>query len=246
MAIKYYPNRIQKKRPPVIDTLMQIRDIKSVSGSQDVSSSALDVIISSDSDWKLNSIKFNFSNATTRDFSAKITGGRKIVTDFNDYLWIQSDKSLPEKITLDSGFYNGDELAIELRTKLDANSKFTSDGITFTVVYDSLTGFYTITPSGGQIRYLNVNKMKTPQHKDSIAGHLFGFTADTSFLSSITSDIEVFGLNKEAWIIDETSSSVTENYFDDTKILSIDEAIHLETSVASTIVDYTVSYERLS
>ena len=79
MAIKYYPNRIQKKRPPVIDTLMQIRDIKLVSGSQDVSSSALDVIISSDSDWKLNSIKFNFSNATTRDFSAKITGGRKIV-----------------------------------------------------------------------------------------------------------------------------------------------------------------------
>jgi len=245
MAIIYYPNRIQKKTPPAIDRVMAQRRPQLVRGASNVASTALDVVVSANTDWQLNSIKFTFDNANPRDYSAKILGGRKVVTDLNDYLWFQSGLTLPQKITLDAGFYTGDQLAVELKDKLDNNTEFNADGVTFTVTYDAATGLFTITPSSGTIRYLNVNTMQTQRYRDSIAGHLFGLTADTAFGASVTSNETVFGLNQEAWVVDETGSAVEEDFFDDLKILDIDQAVHIEVSTAPLRVDYEVNYEEI-
>lgn len=245
MAIKYYPNRIQKQTPPAIDRVLAKRKPQLIRGAANVASTALNTVISANGDWHLNNIKFTFSGATARDFSAKILGGRKVLTDLNDSLWIQHADSLPQSIVLDEGFYTGTELAAELKAKMDANTSFSALGITFTVSYDATTGLFTITPSSGTIRYLEVNTMTTPRYKDSIAGHLFGFTATTSYGSPIASNETVFGLNQEAWIVDESSSTVLENFFDDLKILNIDQALHLETNTASVRVEYEVNYEEI-
>ena len=87
--------------------------------------------------------------------------------------------------------------------------------------------------------------MTTQRYRDSIAGHLFGLTTDSSFGATVVSDITAWGLNKEAWIIDESAAVVTEHYFDDLKILDIDQAIHIESSVAAITVNYEVNYEEM-
>jgi len=243
MAIKDYPNRIQKQTVPAIDRVMAMRKPQLVRGSQDITASGLDVVVSTNDDWQINSIKFTFSGAGARNFSAKILGGRQVVADRNDSLWFQHADTLPQEITLDAGFYTGTELAAELKTQMDANAAFTALSVTFTVAYSATTGLFTITPSAGNIRYWNANTMTTPRYQDSIAGHLFGLTADVAYGSPIASNETVFGLNQEAWIIDETASIVTESFFDDLKILDIDQALHLETNTAAITVDYEVNYE---
>ena len=246
MAIKYYPNRIQKMLVPAIDRVMAKRKAQLIRGSQDINATALDVVISANGDWQLNSIKFTFSAATARNFSAKILGGRRVVSNLNDYLWFQTPNTLPQQITLSTGFYTGTQLATELQTKMDANTAFSALGITFTVAYSATTGLFTITPSSSTLKYLNVNTLQTQRYRDSIAGHLFGLTeSNTIYLAAVESFTTVFGLNQEAWIIDETASIVTENFFDDLKLLDIDQAVHIETNTANVIVDYEVNYEEV-
>lgn len=244
MAIKYFPNRIQTIDPS-IDRVMVKRKPHLIRGSQDITATPVDTVISADTDWHLNNIKFTFSGAIARDYFAKILGGRKVVSDLNDSLWIQHDATLPQNIVLDSNFYTGTELASELQSKLDANTAFSNLGVTFIVSYDPITGFFTITPSSGTIRYLNVNFMTTPRYQDSIAGHLLGLTADTSFGASVVSNESVFGLNAEAWIVDETGSVVTEDFFDDLKVLDVDQALHIYTGTAGVIMDWEVNYEEI-
>lgn len=248
MAIKYYPNRVFKGKVPAIDRTMAKRQTVTTCGTQDITATSLDATISSDcaSGWQIDSIGFVFSNATARNYSAKIKNGRKVVTDLNDYLWFQIPTTLPQKITLDSGFYNGTQLATELQTQLDANTAFVAQGVTFTVAYDSATGLYTVTPSSGTIKYLNVNSSQTLRTRDSIAGHLFGLNADTSFAASVTSDTVVAGLNVVTDIINETGSTVLNDLDDGTYILSIDQALLLgSNSGVAVTIDYAVVHEDL-
>ena len=147
MSIKYYPNRIYKSRVPAIDRTMAKRNTKLVKGSQDITSAAIDETISVGGDWTVNSIAWEFSNATSRTFSALLKNGRGVVANLNDYLWIQIPTTLPQRIVLDADFYTGTELAAHLKTKLDANTAFAALGVTFTVAYVNSTGLFTITPS---------------------------------------------------------------------------------------------------
>ncbi len=245
MAIKYYPNRIEKQSAPSIDRVMSKRKPQLIRGAANVVTNSLSEVISANTDWQLNAVKLTFSNATQKDFSAKIIGGRKVIENMNDYLWFQTPNTLPQKITMTSGFYNGTQLAEELETQLDANTAFSDLGLTFTVAYDPLTGLFSITPSSGTIRYLEINTMQTQRYRDSIAGHLFGFNSNTPYESAIESDTTVYGLNQEAWIIDEEDSAATENYFDDLKLLDLDQALKLETSTADVVVNYEVSIEEI-
>lgn len=247
MAIKYYPNRIYKPLKPAIDNMMAKRDVYVVSGRQDLSVGGLSKTISPEGDWQVNSILFKFDSATARTYYARIVNGRRVVENLNDSLWFQMEGTLPQLITLDAGFYVGTELANHLKVKLDANTAFAAKGVTFLVIYDTTTGLFTITPSSGTIRYLNINTKQTLRTMDSIAGHLFGFEVDTAFASSITSDTAVFALNSYAAIISEAASTVLEHYHDDIHILSLDQSVRLMAdSGAAVVVDYTVSYERIS
>lgn len=244
MAIKYYPNRIPKS-PAAIDRVLAQRKLQLVRGSADITSDGLDVVISANTAWHVNNIKFTFSGVAARNFSAKITGGRKVVADMNDSLWFQHQETLPQNIVLDAGFYTGTELATELETQLDANAAFIAKSVTFTVTYSDSTGLFTITPSSGNLRYWNANNAIAPRYRDSIGGHLFGFTNNIAYGATVVSNETVFGLNQESWIINEAASVVTENFFDDLKILDIDQALHLQTTTAAIRVDYEVNYEEI-
>ena len=245
MAIKYYPNRVFRALPTPVDALMKKDTVRSFKNVQDITVTAIDETLSPFRDWQVTGIKLSFSNLVARDYSVKIASGRSIIENLNDFLWIQNTSSLPQKITLDTGFYTGTELATELQTQLDANTAFTALGITFTVAYDVATGNYTITPSSGSIRYLDLNTGGTLPNMYSICGYLFGFNEDTAFLAAITSDTAVPGLDSETYIIDETASVVETHYNSDPHILSLDEAIRVETSAAALTVNYSIDYKYL-
>jgi hypothetical protein len=245
MSIEYFPNRVFKKTVPAIDRVMAERTPRLVRGYQDITSKALDVVISANSNWQINAIKFTFANATSRNYSATVMGGVKVVANLNDSLWFQSSNSLWQQINLTPDFYTGDNLAQELENQLNANTAFSDLGLSFTVSYDSTTGLFEIDVSGGTIRYIQQNNTQRLPTRDSTAGHLFGFTVTTGYDSTLVSDTPVFGLNQEAWIINEKASVVTQDYSDDIHILNIDEAIHLTTNTAATAVSYEIQYEEM-
>jgi len=246
MAIVNYPNRIYKTVVPAIDREMTKRRPQTTSGYKEIDVNPLDVTISTNSDWQIDSISFEFSNTNAKDYSAKSKSGRRVVQNFNDYFWFQIPTTNPQRIILDQAFYTGTELAAHLKTKLDANSDFSDAGIAFDVSYSANTGLFTVTPTTGTVRYLNINAAQTLRTRDSIAGHLFGFNADTSFETTISSDTEVFGLDTEAAIIFETGSAVTQHYHDDLHTMSIDQALRLQTnSGVGVVVNYTVVYEEM-
>ena len=246
MSIVYYPNRIYKGKVPAIDRAMAKRSPRIVQGGQDLSSEDIDVIISSDDDWQLNSIGWSFSATTARDFSASIKQGRKVVENINDSLWFHTPTTMPQNIHLDDGFYTGTELAAELQSKMDASPAYIADGVTFTAVYDSATGLFTVTPSKGAIRYLNVNTQQRFFTKDSIAGHLFGFNVDGSFAATAVSDTEVYGLDSEVYIVNQDADASVSYSYNQLHTLSVDQAVHLESSSAGAVtVNYVVNYEEI-
>ena len=245
MAIKLYPNRVFRSLPTPTDALMQKETVKQLKGVADITSSGVAATLTPKKDWKIVGIKFTFSSGTARDYSASIIGGRSVLSNLNDFLFFQTERTLPQKITLDEGFYTGTELAAHLKTKMDANTAFSDLGVTFTVSYNANTGNYTITPSSGNVKYLETNNFATIPDRYSIAGHLFGFNADTSFASPISSDTAVPGLDSSTAVIDETTSTVLSHYNTDDHHLSLDEAIKIETSTAGIFVNYSVDYQEL-
>ena len=246
MAILNYPERILKTTLPAIDVVMGNSKNKVYQYSQDITASAIDNSLSADRNWKVNSILLNFSNATARNFSVSISGGRKVVENYNDFLWIQCDTTVWQKIVLDPGFYTGSQLATHLQNKLDANDAFDAQGLTFSVTYDNATGLFVITPSAGTIRYLNRNLSQVLGLRDSIAGNLFGLSEDTSFGSDITSDTPCAGLDSDSHFIDQTANGDTFYAYTYPPLsLSIDQAIRIQTNTAAVVVSANINYDIL-
>jgi len=245
MPIVYYPNRVYRAKVPAIDRVMSKMTPTLVTGSHNTASTELSAIISNDKAWQVNSIALSFSSTTGRTFSASIMNGINIVENLNDYLWFQITSSLPQRIILDAGFYTGTQLAAELKSKLDANTGFSALSITFTVAYDTSTGVFTITPSSGQIKYLNVARQTLPI-RDSIAGHLFGLNETTAFASNVASDTPVYGLDSEISLLSETGNSSTSYLHEYLHTLTLDQAIHITSNSGSNvIVGYVVNYENI-
>ncbi len=246
MSIVYYPNRVYKGKVPAIDREMAKRNPQIVQGSQSINATALDVTISANTNWQLNSIGWVFSAATARNFSAVVKQGRKVVENLNDYLWFETPTVGRQKITLDADFYTGTELGVELQAQMNANSTWAAAGITFTVSYNSSTGLFTITPSSGTIRYLNTNTAQTLSSYDSIAGHLFGLTVNGTLGATVVSDTTVFGLDSEVPFVSETASVALAYSHNEVHTLGIDQAVCLTTNSGVAItVDYVVNYEEI-
>jgi len=245
MAIKNYPNRIYKKTTPAIDRVMAKRNPVMVTGQQDITSNNLSVMVSSNNDWIVDSVAFTFSNSASRTYGFSIQNGRKVVQNYNDYLWVRAPGALAQMIVLAPGFYTGTQLAAQLQTQLNANTAYVALALTFTVTYDNNTGLFTITPSTSTIQYLNVNDSQTLRTRDSIAGHLFGFNVDTVNASSISSDTPVAGLDNAANIINAVNSTVLTHYHDDPHPLSIDQAVRLSSNGGSVAIGYAITYEEM-
>ena len=247
MAIKYYPNRVYRAKVPAIDRVMAKREPVTAQGAQNVASTAVDVVISNDDNWMVSSVAWQFSNANPRNFGAAIMGGRKIVENLNDYLWFDTSVAGEQRIILTPGFYTGTELATHLRAMLNANTIYNALGLTFTVTYVPATGVYTIAPSAGTIRYLETNNARQLTLKDSIAGHLFGFTVTTpTAAASIMSDTNVYSLNTEVAFVTQTANANTVYYHIDIHIMTIDQALHLTSNSGPDVtLTYVVNYEEL-
>ena len=245
MSIKYYPNRVFRSLPTPVDALMHKETIKQLKGVSDITSVAISDVVSPYRDWKVVGIKLTFSNATARNYTVSIAGGRSVLNNLNDFLFFQTENTLVQKITLDAGFYTGTELAAHLKSKMDANTAFSDLGLTFTVVYDSATGEFTITPSSGNIKYIENNTSGSLPDKYSIAGHLFGFNTNSNFTTPLVSDTPVPGLDAESAIIEETAATDLSHYVSDIHYLSLDEAIKVETNTAAVEVTYSVDYQLL-
>jgi len=246
MAIKYFPNRVFKKNSNPIDRIIQRNILNTSSGSKDITSSPLDVYVSADTDWKVQSIKLNFStNTVSKNYSVEIDSGMKVVQNLNDSLWFKVNGVLWQQIILDPGFYNGTNLALELQTKLNANTAFIAASKTFTVSYSDTTGQFTVTLlSSGTLNYIQTNNKQPLPIRDSTGGHLLGFTQDTVSASNvIASDTNVFGLNTSAWIMNETNSTAFSHYNDEEHVLSIDQALHIKTNTAALVTTYEVRYQ---
>jgi len=246
MSLKYYPNRIQNGQIPVIDQLMARRNPQLATGSQDITVTALDYELSATNNWQINSISLIFSNANARDYSAAVKNGKTVVADVNDALYFQTSNSSIQRIVLDPGFYDDVTLPVELKAQLDANAQFSSLGRTFTVTYTAATGLFAITPSSGQIRYFQQNlSVAAPRLVESIGGHMIGLTANTNFAANVTSDTAVYAMGSEAFIITATAAVVLTHYNDDLHTMTVDQALHLETSAAAQTVTYAIDYEEL-
>jgi len=247
MAIKNFPHVIYKTVVPAIDRVMAKRTPISASASSNLASASINNVINSDAGWQIDSISFSFSNAAARDYSVAIRNGRRVVSKYNDSLWIWSDKAFPQLIYLSDGFYTGTELAAQLKAQLDANAAFAAVPVTFTVSYNSTTGIYTITPSSGNIKYLDQNPASWLSYRQSTGGHLFGLNASTAnFASNVSSDTSVASLDTENLIINQTANTALSYYHDDVHTLSIDQAIHVASNSASDVTaSYVVVYEKI-
>jgi len=247
MAIKYYPNRVYRAQAPAIDRVMAKRSPVSAMGSQNISATPLDVVVSSNDNWQLDSVEFAFSNNTaSRNFTAAIMNGRKVVENLNDYLWFSTPGLPPQQIRLNPGFYTGTELATELNNQLDANPAYVAAGLTFTVTYDTATGLYVVTPSSGTIRYLDVNLAGSLPIRDSIAGHLIGLNVTTQFAANVTSDTAVMGLDTEIAFVNQTGNTDLSYLHTDMHTMIIDQAVHLTSNTGPAVtVSYVVVYENL-
>ena len=244
MPIKYFPNRVFSKRSSPVDSITAKSTQYKQKGSHDATATALDVVVSSDKDWKASSIGLTFTPAATaRNYAIDIVSGIRIVENLNDYLWLQVTGVAPQQVTLSPGFYTGTELAAHLQNTMDNMQAFSDKSITFTVTYTVATGVYEITPSAGQIRYLNVNTAKTLRTRDSICGFIFGLNVDTIFAASVSSDTPVPGYDDVLNIVSETGSTTASDYITDGWTLSLDEAIKITSSVAAVVINYSVNYE---
>ncbi len=245
MSIIYYPNRILRPNGSSIDRVQAKRNPILVKGAADITSTGLNVTIASKKSWQVNSIKLTFANSTQRDYSWGIKSGTYVVSSLNDYLWFQTQgpNSLAVKVTLAEGFYTGTELAAELESKLD--TAFTSYGTTFTVAYTAADGQFSITPSSGTIRYIHENTKQPIPFRQSIAGHIFGWTATTAYASPLLSANRVYGLDTTAFMIDESNASTTSHFNDDIHILTPDQALYISTGTAALTMGYEVCYEEI-
>lgn len=241
MAIIHYTNRPNRAKEPVADRWMAKAQSVLSKGNHDLAVEALDTNLSYPADWQVNSVLLQFSTSQSKTYTVSVQNGRKVVEDENDYLWFITNTSYPTKITLDEGFYTGAELAIELQDKLDT----AFSPLTFTVDYNtSFPSLFNIAPSSGSIKYLDVNLQTNFVFKQSIAGHLFGFTEDSVFNTAIRSDTAVPALDSSVPLFSATNTTLL-IADTDVNLMDIDQALRLEVTKAGGAceIDWTINYE---
>ena len=241
MPIIYYPQHSSMRDVQSLENISKSNGFIEFTGGGSISTSGISEVISYNKSWKLVSFGFFFSGTTSRDFSLKIKNGRNVVSGKNYIFWIQCKNpgTLWTKITLQSnGVRSGDELASDLEETLNSTTSLTEVGHSFSVSYNNSTGIFTITPASGEIAFFQESPCATDNSRMSTGGHLYGFTQNSSFASSITSDSAIKGLNDVADILSYSSSVVTSLYFDDGLSLSMDQGILISTNTAALNVTY--------
>ena len=242
MGILYYPNEIQKKRPHRIDIQMREATTLAATGAEDLTGTGLSYRLSRPvPSWKAELITLHFSGATARDIAVSIETGLGIISGLNDAIWIGVSGTVPQRVTIDEGFYTGTTMATELKTQLDAETAFVDLGVTFTVAWSSVTRKFTITPSAGTATFLSENTAQSVR-RNSLAGHVLGLTVDQTG-ASISSDTALPSLGSKAPVVDYPASVLTDVVITDGLVLDEDSAIAIDISPVALTVHYSIKYK---
>lgn len=241
MAIIYYPDHVQKKARNRIDLQMRESTTYTQAGKVDLAASGLTYRFSPvKPSWEVKDVALHFSNGNSKTYSINVETGRGIVTGLNDALWIGVPGCVAQRVLLDAGFYNGTQLAAQVKAKLDADPVMSALGSVFTVAYAPTTGLFSIQSSLGTVSYVNANTA-VPVRRNSSAGHVLGFTADQSG-ATITSDTSVPGLGTLTVVAGTTGTS--QDIFLATPIaLGVDQAIAISVTAVATVLDYAINYQ---
>jgi hypothetical protein len=249
MPITYYYDSKFKKPYPNFEKIQKRKVILSASNGADLTTSGLNYTLWHPSEnWVVHEVLMHFGAATARSYSVNKVIGRGIITNLNDLLWIRCDGYTAQSIYLDQGFYTGTTLATQIKTKLDADANFIAAGVApFTVSYSATTGKFTIVTTAGNIQFINTN-IAVGVNRNSTAGAVVGFAADSSFATSITSDTAVLGLGDLIPIDAEATSTdinTIVNVDSLSPIFDVDGALNLTIGTVATTVDYKISYEEV-
>lgn len=134
-----------------------------------------------------------------------VTYGYITITAVNNGLTYTSDQGGPITITLTDGTYDGDDIATEIQTQLNADATLTGTGtITFSVSYSSSTQKVTIDATAGHtISY---------DHSESSAGLSIGFNEDATAAQTITSNDEIGDPTSIVSVIHSSVEKFVKNY----------------------------------
>ena len=249
MPIIYYFDSKQKKNFPNIEKIQKRKAILTTTGHTDLTASGLNYTLSCPSDnWVVHEVLMHFGAATARSYSVNKVIGRGIVTNLNDLLWIRCDGYPAQSIYLDQGFYDGTTLSAQIKAKLDANTAFITAGLApFTVTYSSVTGKFTIATTAGNVQFVNTNTA-IGVNRNSTAGIVVGFTADSSFATSIVGDTVVAGLGSLIPIDAESASTDLNTVVNIDSLapqFDVDTGLNLTIGIVGTTVDYKITYEEI-
>jgi len=195
--------------------------------------------------WKVREVAFAFSNANARTFTIKKKSGRGIVSLANSYFWLAQTSAVAQRIDLDEGFYDtATAFVAHVKAQLDANQAFSDAGVTFTVAHGAATKLISITPSSGQVKYVDNNTAAAARPK-SVASPVLGFTADQGFAASVTGD-EPIDIGTE-YVIDSNVGDTSTSYiFTDELDMDIDTELLVESAAGPAVeVTVKVTYEIL-
>ena len=244
MSILYYPDSLVKKIKSPVERQQSNPPFQVVAGGADLTAADATYTFSQPADCNIHDVSLYFSNANAKDYAISKAFGKGVVTGLNDVLWFKADGAPEQKIVLDQGFYDGDELAAELKSQLDSNTAFDNASMTpFTVTYTAITGIFAITPSAGSIQYFNVNTSIAPFYKNSTAGPLFGLTADVALAASISSDTAVWGLKTVVAVVSDTSSTDQNIVSTEVWALDVDSGLRITASTVATLLNYKIIYK---
>ena len=245
MTIIYYPDEQAKKYKHVVEEVDRRKQIMVAEGGGDITSTGLNASITYPGDWEVVDISLSFSSASNKTFSIGKQLGRQIIKNVNDRVWIAGTGLTAQEIVLSPGFYDGDELATEAQTELNANSCLQDGGLTpFVVTYTAATGLFTITPDANQVS-LDIYNSNTYVRRNSTAGPVLGFTIDANLGNSISSDSPVIGLGNIIAIQAESGSGDVGIAITDSFKLNEDETIVITTGTAAMTATYKVLYRPL-
>lgn len=245
MPVLFYPNSTTKKFKHVVEQQMLENKRFSQTGSQSIAVSGIgDTVWAPYPQWEVVAIHMTFGTSSAKDYAAQIIHGRGVIENVNDRVYFSGNGGIPQEIIIPQGFYDGTTLSAALKAELDANELFTDLGIApFTVSYNATTGFFTIATTAGTIQYINLNTTKNVR-RESTAGIVLGFTADSAVATSISSDEQVVGLGTLTAIgLSGTASANTSAVLNTAIPLDVDQGIRITTGTASMIADYRVTYK---
>jgi len=248
MAISYYPDSTVKRAKHVVEELQDPSIYYSLTGMQDLTGVGLSTRFWFPRSWDAKRVAMHFSNSNVKSFAMSVMPGRGVVTGKNDQMLFKVAGGSTQVIVLDQGFYTGAEIALQLKSKLDANATFVALGATpFTVSYNITTGLFAVTPAGGLLLdYCYYDSTFPVGLNRSSAGVVFGMTQNSGLVASVTSNVAAPALGTATVFVSGSATGTTDVMSTETLSMSVDDALLLTVSAVATTVNYEVVYRLMS